>query len=186
MDIRMSDGERALFEALLKPSRSYLEFGAGGSTVLAHSVGVGQVVAVDSSLDWLKQVGAAVARSPSVRLFHADIGPTGAWGYPMSEDYKSAYGHYHSSIWEVFTPSSFDLVLVDGRFRIACFAAAIQRVRPDALVAVHDYRSRPHYHPIEAIGRRVAECEELTVFAPLAHRREEAGIMAAQYADDPR
>lgn len=182
----MSTGERTLFEALLKPARAYLEFGSGGSTVLANSLGVGQIVAVDSSLDWLKRVGTAVSRSPSVRLFHADIGPISDWGYPTSDEYKSAYGHYHGSIWETFDGSGFDLVLVDGRFRVACFAEAIRRVRPDVLVAVHDYRSRPHYHQIEAIGRCVAECEDLSVFAPLADRREEAGIMASQYAQDPR
>ena len=38
-----------------------------------------------------------------------------------------------------------DLVLVDGRFRVACALAGLARLAPGALVMVHDFWSRAAY-----------------------------------------
>ena len=58
----------------------------------------------------------------------------------------------------------FDVYLIDGRFRVACFCQALLRAGPEARLMIHDYRSRPHYHPIETVAVPVAETEDLTVF----------------------
>ena len=41
---------------------------------------------------------------------------------------------------------SLDVVLVDGRARMACALAAIPYLAPNGVVVIHDYTWRPHYH----------------------------------------
>ena len=45
-----------------------------------------------------------------------------------------------------------DLVLVDGRFRAACFLASLLFARPGAVILFDDYVDRPFYHTVEAFG----------------------------------
>ena len=48
-----------------------------------------------------------------------DLGEIGEWGNPLSYDKHQNIPKYIESIWtENIKP---DLVLIDGRFRIACF-----------------------------------------------------------------
>jgi hypothetical protein len=53
---RMSDPELILFRSFLRKSARYLEFGCGGSTVLAGADAKEWIIAVDSSREWLQRV----------------------------------------------------------------------------------------------------------------------------------
>ena len=62
-----------------------------------------------------------------------------------------------------FTP---DLILVDGRFRVACALVTTRELRhlPGTTLLIDDYAGRPHYHEVErfaellAMHGRMAEC----------------------------
>ncbi|MWL75401.1 hypothetical protein GQM09_34035, partial [Escherichia coli] len=49
---------------------------------------------------------------------------------------------------------AFDLILVDGRFRVACTLNAIrqtlaqQKNIDDTVIFIHDFWNRPDYHPV--------------------------------------
>ena len=54
-----------------------------------------------------------------------------------------------------------DVVLVDGRFRLACFFTSLLKARSGASVIFDDYSDRPEYHiaeefikPAERFGRQ--------------------------------
>ncbi len=57
----MEASEQALLETFLRSSRRYMEFGSGGSTVLAAGLVAESVVSVDSSTEWIDRVVAACA-----------------------------------------------------------------------------------------------------------------------------
>lgn len=178
----MSAAERGLFESFARCSESYVEFGTGGSTCLASRLVGRSILSVDSAKDWLDRVDAACAGSPvRPRLIHADIGVTGEWGYPAEHARAHDWPRYHEALWALPGASDADLYFVDGRFRVACFAQIVARARPDALIAFHDYASRPHYHCVETIARPVATAEDLSVFAPLPAARETAQSMALRH-----
>jgi hypothetical protein len=61
-----------------------------------------------------------------------------------------------------------DFFLVDGRFRVACFMQALLHAQTGALIAVHDFASRPTYHVIYEVAREVASAENFSVFLPRA------------------
>jgi hypothetical protein len=98
----MSAEEAALFLSFVRNSRSYVEFGTGGSTVVASSHVQSSILSVDSSREWLDQVRTACASSQTKpELIFVDIGPTGEWGYPTDASMKSHWPDYHSAIWKM-------------------------------------------------------------------------------------
>ncbi|MGD0192585.1 MAG: hypothetical protein ABSD74_17750 [Rhizomicrobium sp.] len=172
----MSEPEYQLFECFLRNSDRYLEFGTGGSTCAAsRQVGKG-ILSVDSSEEWLKKVADACAGEEfKVKpvLVYADIGPTGAWGTPIDGSGRDRWPSYYESVWDRPFSRDTDLYLVDGRFRVACFAQTLLNCRADALIAIHDFASRPSYHIVRELAREIASEGELSVFMPVPGRDPE-------------
>lgn len=172
MKPHMSVRDRLLFYKLLRGAVNYQEFGCGGSTVtaLAHP-NIKKIQSIESSGDWVAKlrrrsdVGKAV-RTDRLDLVHADIGPVKAWGYPSNEFFRSrwpAYSQYASK-----DGLKYDLIFVDGRFRVACFLRALTRItrgrRDHVALAIHDYQNRPQYHVVERFAQVMSHGDTLTVF----------------------
>ncbi|MCX8133695.1 MAG: hypothetical protein N3D18_07005 [Roseococcus sp.] len=144
----MTPAEIRLLREAASRAASAVEFGAGGSTLLLLEAVEGPVVSVESDPAWLARLRA----HPSCRAaldagrwlpVHADLGPVGAWGYP-ADPRRNADGHlYWNAPWALCGEPG--LVLVDGRFRVACALAALARVAPGGFVAVHDFWGRGAY-----------------------------------------
>jgi len=150
-----------LFEDSLRRSRHYLEFGAGGSTVMAAGMGK-KGVSVEGDRRYCRDVRAKLHGMPeTMKLIYVDIGSTGAWGYPrnLKPTRKSveAWARYVSTPFENLQEEFYDLVLVDGRFRVACALRTICEAgkrNAEVRLLVDDYHDeedcRPHYKVIEA------------------------------------
>jgi hypothetical protein len=122
----MTPSEISLLSGFLRSANNYVEFGIGGSTVLASSLVKRSIVSVESSAEWIEKVASSVDIDRSrihLNLVHADIGPVGALGGPASEASRSLWPNYSKVIWSLADVEAADLYLVDGRFRVACFAA---------------------------------------------------------------
>lgn len=147
MQPHMTAGEVAQFELQLAGRASLLEFGCGGSTLVAAQQ-VQRIVSVDSDPLWLDKVTAELAGAPvDFTPFHADIGPVGEWGYPVDEARIRDWPRYHTAIWRALSGSP-DAVLIDGRFRVACLLQAMIHCKPDCIFLFHDFLDRPHYHGV--------------------------------------
>lgn len=164
MKIHMSPKEIELFTAFLNSAKGYFEFGMGGSTKLASDIVKGDLYAVDSDKAWVDLVKSEMTESSFKReLIHVDIGPTKAWGFPVSSDAEELFPNYHSRILSIDN-KNIDLCFVDGRFRVACFLQALRHLGPETIIGIHDYRRRGHYHIVEKFARPIAEIESLTFF----------------------
>jgi glycosyltransferase involved in cell wall biosynthesis len=151
---------------------NYLEFGTGGSTLLAVRRG-GTVVSVESDPQWAAGVRARdeIAEAISegrATILHADIGPVGDFGHPHGRDHLDRWISYLYLPWRewVRRGATPDLVYVDGRFRVACCMSVIVALaqklksREMPLVLMHDISEvRPFYNPVfsyyetlEAVG----------------------------------
>lgn len=135
-----------------------LEYGGGGSTVLASSLPGKLVLTVESDLAFSRALQNHVdaARLPSAAVVHhADIGETGAWGRPVSDAAWRRFHRYPLEIWDMpfFRPP--DLVLIDGRFRPACFLTVMLRATRPVRVLFDDFPDRPHYRRIDEIATPV-------------------------------
>lgn len=164
----------AWFVDRLGGSKRYLEFGTGGSTYLAATLGV-SFVAVDSDLRFLQAVEAKIARdgraNSSEQTFHyADIGSTGEWGRPIGDTPPrrlEQFRRYSDPPAECFDHGTLpDLVLVDGRFRVACALKALRMLEghPGSTILVDDYVERPHYNAISDFARLDKTVGRMAVF----------------------
>lgn len=148
------EGLKILDSRLAKAS-IFLEYGAGGSTVLASEMGVRTIYSVESDRGFLDAVTGAVAETKSEAnlIDHfVDIGPTAEWGNPKDSTKAAKWPHYASSIWTRIFEENLphpDLILIDGRFRVACFLACLHFAKPGTTILFDDYYDRPHYHVVE-------------------------------------
>ena len=165
----MPDKGAAHLAAAMRGAACYLEYGAGGSTLLAARIGVADVVSVESDPAWLKRVEQKlgdVASASRMHLLSVDIGPTRALGYPAGDAHRASFRNYPLEPWRrcAEVGLSPDLVLVDGRFRLACMLAALRHAKPGCRVLLDDYRWRPAYRSVERFVRPVAMIGRMAEF----------------------
>lgn len=175
---RMSAEEEALFLSFVKNSRDYVEFGTGGSTFVASNHVRNSILSVDSSQEWLDQVSrACIPSRVKPELKFIDIGPTKEWGFPRDTSDRSRWPDYHSTVWTIPRSLDADLYLVDGRFRVACFAQIVLHCKPTAIIGIHDFSSRPSYHCVREIAREIATAGDMSFFLPLARQNAAKDIL---------
>jgi hypothetical protein len=150
-----------------------LEYGTGGSTVLAAGLPGRTIFAVESDAAWLAGMQAYFDANPpaaDVRLHHADIGPTRAWGHPADARGMRRWPAYALSVWDRDDFLHPDVVLIDGRFRVACLLTVAFRCTRPVTVLFDDYRGRKVYHGVEAMLRPAGFTGRMARFevAPMA------------------
>jgi len=183
----MTGGEQALLRAAATGAQSMVEFGCGGSTAILLAAGH-RLLSVDSDATWLARV--AVEQGEAIeagRLLqhHADIGPLGDWGWPLHPPSPLQGQDYWHAPWALM-PSA-DLVLVDGRFRVACALAAHGRLTPCGVLAIHDYWNRRAYQQgLDDFFDTIGAAGTMALLKP---RLVEAAALAQaleRHAADPR
>lgn len=136
----------------LKSTNRYLEFGSGGSTVLANRLGVPSVT-VESDRFYAAVVRKVLPLPENARIVTPAMGLTGPWGMPIVG--KAEKGQRY-----VFAPfdqleNGFpDFIFVDGRYRVACVLESARRAfqaHCTTTVLLDDYADRPYYHVLESL-----------------------------------
>ena len=186
------------FEKRLREATTYLEYGSGGSTVLAAELGK-RVYSVDSDRIFITRVREALDRhapdkAANVSLLYANIGFTREWGSPVFRTPTPArlarWQQYSEKPWASLKQAGHvpDLVLVDGRFRVACALRSLQQLmsRPNAILIVDDYVGRDWYMEIERFGEMVEVVGRMAVFRPKPVDPEEIENSMQRYTADWR
>lgn len=186
------------FEKRLLEATTYLEYGSGGSTVFAAQLGK-RVYSVDSDRIFITRVREAlVMHAPigvtNVSLLYINIGFTREWGQPVFRAPMPArlarWRQYYEKPWVILSQARHlpDLVLVDGRFRVACALRSLQYLasNPNATIIVDDYVGRDWYLEIERFGEMVEVIGRMAVFKPKVVEPEEIEKSIQRYAADWR
>lgn len=150
--LTMPDDAAQALTAAIAAAKVILEYGSGGSTVLAAEATGKTVFSVESDAAWLAKMQAYFAANPpvsAVHMHHGDIGPTKAWGHPANAEEFRKWPDYAGKIWTEPHFVQPDLVLIDGRFRVACFLATQFMTKAPVTVLFDDYIDRPIYHVVE-------------------------------------
>jgi hypothetical protein len=150
-EMNMSNDEMKMLHSYIDSSNHYLEFGSGESTIYAsNALMVKTIDSVESSEKYISEnlkPNAAITKALSTGklLFHIiDIGETTEWGLPINESKKHLWPNYSLSVFS--RKSNHDLVLVDGRFRVACTLSCILNTPENCKIIIHDFWKRPAYH----------------------------------------
>ena len=162
----MSGAELAFFNRYLADCKGhYFEFGAGGSTCYAALYRqIQPISSVESSHEWIGKVSddpliKDLLTQSIIRFIHIDInGDVNNFGYPKDESKKESWPLYSRSICESKTTPP-KLMLIDGRFRVACALHSLSIIDSETVVLVHDYRDRKHYHCLLQFYVIIDQCE---------------------------
>lgn len=161
------DEVRAHVEHRYSEARVILEYGSGGSTVMAASQPGKFIQSVECDLDWAMNLRLhldEIETASPVVVYPVDIGPTGLWGRPLDSTHWQKFSRYPVDIWNQPFFRHPDLVLIDGRFRPACFATVCLRITRPVRLLFDDYFDRPQYHTIESLAEPVRTIGRMAEF----------------------
>lgn len=181
----LDDESGAWLAERLKSTKLFLEFGSGGSTVLANRLGVPSVT-VESDRFYAATVRKVLPSPEKARIVTPKMGITGEWGMPVLGKERKGPRYVHAPF-DQFSDRFPDLIFVDGRYRVACAlesarqAAAAHRT---ATVLVDDYEYRPHYHVLEQLLGKPEHVGRDAIFFVGDRSIEEETVET--YLSDPR
>lgn len=142
------DGDDKLFKSYLKNCNLYFEYGVGSSTywVLANSNS--KIIAIDTDKKWIDSVNIKVSNMRA-KLIWVNLGDLTNWGRPESYKYRHSFIDYVSGVWNFKKQA--DVILIDGRFRVACFFYSLLQSKIGSVIIFDDYFNRPWYHIVEEV-----------------------------------
>jgi len=117
----LTESDRVLLGSIYYDASSVFEFGLGESTQIAAYVGVPRYSGIDSDPNWVVQARDKITKG-NYKFYLADIGQTGAWGYPTAKLHKIPLNYQFQALRIEIEP--FDVYLVDGKYRVACVMAS--------------------------------------------------------------
>lgn len=160
---KLFDGDDTLFKDEVKKVDVYGEYGCGKSTKWVLNNTTANVIAVDTSSEWVDVVEKDnQSNNNRLNIYHSDLGELGGYGRPLSYEKKDNFSRYTDYIWEQKkTPK---LVLIDGRFRVCCFLTSLKFAEEGTKIIVDDYNHRRFYHFVEKYVSRVKECGRQCMF----------------------
>ncbi len=151
------------FEEKLKTAKSYLEFGSGGSTLLASKYITGIIHSIESDVEWYNRLKGEFEGNSNIKLHLVDLHcKPMTWGHP-SVDCPESRKREYSQIVKSLDLSDVNLVLIDGRFRVACALNIHSLISNETDVLFDDFEDRlehysivlNYYDVITRIGRMV-------------------------------
>ena len=159
LDEYWSDGW-TYFRQALAGAKVYLEYGAGSSTEFVSREYSCSIRSVETSEVWCSVVRNRIGTSAHV--VHVDLGETGDWGRPLTYRKRDNFITYFEAGFENgYSP---DTILIDGRFRVACFLTSLLHASPGTLIVFDDYPDRPHYHVVEEMLEPLAVNQRQAIF----------------------
>ena len=159
----MPQEETAFLRRRLRRARRYLEFGGGGSTLLALAGNVPLVMTVESDARLAGYLESLATPSASKFICQVpQIDEISAWGFPVHEGDFTELGRAYALAADGF--SEFDTILIDGRFRVACALAVAANITTKTTLMVDDYGDREHYKVLERFLGRPRMKGRLAVF----------------------
>ncbi|MFZ1988672.1 MAG: hypothetical protein WAW96_02775 [Alphaproteobacteria bacterium] len=189
----MEREDLACFARFLGSSKVLLEYGSGGSSIQACKEDR-HVISVDSDKRFLTAVQETIQQRALPGTFvplHVDIGIVGLWGVPVFQSPNKRrlqmWSRYWQAPWDYAETIGVqpDLVLIDGRFRVACALESIHRAKERNLVIlVDDYQDRPEYAAIERFAHIIERAGRLVAFRPTEHMISQCATELPIYAGD--
>jgi hypothetical protein len=158
------NGDDSTFKRAIQKIDYYGEYGVGKSTiwVCVNNTHVKRIFAVDTSKEWIEKVQSNVGCINVLMTEWVDLGKLGKWGRPIDYSKRESILNYVKSIWE--HEQKPQLVLIDGRFRVACFLYSLATGAPNTKIIFDDYMDRPHYHLVEEFVKPVETCGRQCMF----------------------
>jgi protein O-GlcNAc transferase len=155
MEPMMTNSEIKVFTKYLENATNYLEYGSGGSTFYACNFNnLKKIKTIESDYKFSLEIS---KKCPRADINYINIGRTGICGTPIDITKQYLWKNYSNNY-----SSNFDLVLIDGRFRVACLLDIILK-QGNPIILFHDFNNRPEYHIIKNFCTIIESIDTLVV-----------------------
>ena len=156
------DGDDEIFKKHVSISKFYFEYGVGKSTNWVIENTTSKVIAVDSDQKWIEHVCNKNNFDKRLQITWIDLGKLTDWGRPISYKKRNNFISYINSVWSF--ESKADVILIDGRFRVACFLYSLLNAKIGSFIFFDDYNNRPWYHIVEEVLPIYEKCGRQGIF----------------------
>lgn len=153
---------------LLSSATAYGEYGAGETTLfVANLPHLKEIHSVESDQGWIRDLEAQMP--PGRVTFHyKNMGTLyKSWGHPGPLATEAQKRAYSDPILSAAVP--IDVLLVDGRFRVACALKAHGWLAPNAILVFDDFWIRPQYHVVLDFFDVIERIDTIAVLKPKKH-----------------
>tara|TARA_Y100000389_G_scaffold7851_1_gene7499 strand:- start:559 stop:1131 length:573 start_codon:yes stop_codon:yes gene_type:complete len=151
MEAFLSKNDKQLFYKYLDNINVYFEYGSGGSTYQASiRKNIKIIYSVESDIIWQKKLNQIIT-NPNINYIYNEMNTKpNTWGHPGKNASKDQKINYSNQITKLSKEEQdrIDLVLIDGRFRVACCLKCYSIIKDDCLIAFDDFLNKPTYHII--------------------------------------
>tara|TARA_Y100001958_G_C21153987_1_gene489453 strand:+ start:166 stop:801 length:636 start_codon:yes stop_codon:yes gene_type:complete len=134
----------------LKRSRYYFEYGSGSSTLIANKFKK-KFLSIELDKLYYDIIKKKINKKGKIKFIN--IGPVGEFSYPLVK-LKGRIKKYVECIDEEFKKNTYpDLILVDGRFRVACCLNLLKFEKINkgsCTIIIDDYTKRKEYHILKS------------------------------------
>ncbi len=176
--------EKLLFYKYLNNCKNYLEYGSGGSSYQAAiRPYIKNIVSVESDKIWYNKLKTIII-NPNFKYNYIELNALpDTYGFPnnASIDMMKLY----PSIIEKYKDINFDLILIDGRFRVACALICFKYIDNNCILIVDDITERHYYNEIYSYYDKIDGAGRMVVFKK-KNIPEPSFILINKYINDPR
>jgi protein O-GlcNAc transferase len=149
MEPWFSQSDKIMFYKYLDKATVYFEYGSGGSTYQANiRKNISKIYSVESDIEWLNKLKHKINSDKLVLFYNEmDVRPN-TLGYPGKDSIPIQLINYSNQILNISKDEQqkIDLLLIDGRFRVACCLKLFDIIGSDCLIAFDDFLNRKEYH----------------------------------------
>jgi hypothetical protein len=150
MKPHLANNDIKMFYKYLNRTTNYFEYGSGGSTYQASiRLNIMKIYSVESDRDWHIKLRNILKNKNNIRFIYNEMDTKpNTWGNPGPKSNKTQWINYSNyiTLLDEESKKEIDLVMIDGRFRVACCLKCFSVINNDCLIAFDDFLNRPHYH----------------------------------------
>ncbi len=152
MEPFVKNNDKLMFYKYLDKATVYFEYGSGGSTYQASlRNNINKIFSVESDLEWHNKLKEKIINKSHINFIYNDMDTKpNTWGHPGVNSNKSQWINYSDQITllDKKVQNEIDLIMIDGRFRVACCLKSFNVINDNCLIIFDDFLNRPHYHAI--------------------------------------
>ena len=138
-----------LFYKYLDKSSVYFEFGSGGSTYQSSNrENIKKIYTVESDKSWYRKLKDMIRMDKIHFIYNEMDTQPNNWGYPGPNSTIEQKKNYSEHIRNIKDVKDIDLILIDGRFRVACCLKCFDVIKDDCYIVFDDFLNRPSYHVV--------------------------------------
>jgi hypothetical protein len=149
MEPLLKKNDKKLFYDYLDKAKIYFEYGSGGSTYQANSrSNIQKIYSVESDKEWHNKLKNIIKTNKVQYIYNEMNTLPNSWGYPGDNCSDLEKINYSDQIKKLSKEeqNNIDLVLIDGRFRVACCLKLFDIVNNDCVIIFDDFFPRKNYN----------------------------------------